>query len=383
MIFPKKGECEMKSLQVFIMFWLSLGILFAQDNMERKFDLGSGGKVSIDLNTGGSITITGWDQNQVNVIAAADYDIEEYDIEMRERSRGLSIDVNHTRSGRHSSDIKLILQVPRETNLELETMGGEIRIDNVAGEIEGETMGGDITLANLSGTIELTTMGGEIDVKNSHLDGELKTMGGDITFQDVSGDVNGTTMGGNIKYKGENRAPEGKSGKEVRISTMGGEIRVDEAPGGANVSTMGGDIWIGFAGKNVKAKTMGGDIDVREVDGGFKLSTMGGDITAKMIGDPDTGDRDIDVSSMGGDITVTLPAGLSMSFDVKLTYTKRSHSSHQIISDFPIKTEESEEWEYGDGSPRKHIFGSGEVAGGKYRIKIETINGDIIIKKGK
>jgi DUF4097 and DUF4098 domain-containing protein YvlB len=373
----------MKALQTIIFLFMASALLLAQNKIERKFEIGSGSDIDIDLHTGGSIIVIGWDKELVELFADVDDDIEDYRIDFREHSSGLSIDVGYSGHGRHSGDVEITIRVPKKSNLELETVGGDISIDNIEGKIGGETMGGEIELSNLKGKIELTTMGGEIDVKNSNLDGELKTMGGNITFENVSGDVKGTTMGGDVKYKGEGRDRDRDKNREVSISTMGGDIKVDDAPGGANVSTMGGEIRIGSAGKYVKAKTMGGDIEVKEVDGGFKLSTMGGDVTAKMIGNPDTGDRDIDISSMGGDINVTVPPGLSMRFDLKLTYTKRSSGSYQIISDFPVKIEESEDWDYSNGSPRKIIYGSGEVAGGKYKVKIETINGNIVIRKGQ
>jgi DUF4097 and DUF4098 domain-containing protein YvlB len=373
----------MKKLSMIIILFIASGLLLAQDKIERKFDIDSNSDISIDLHTGGSITVVGWEKEQVEVTADVEDDAEDYRMDFNERSSGLSIDVSHLGRGRHSGDVQIVVQVPKKSNLELETTGGDISIDNIEGDIEGQTMGGDIELSNLRGNIEFTTMGGEIDVRNSNLDGELKTMGGDITFENVSGNVKGETMGGDVKYRGEGRAKNKDKNREVRISTMGGDIKVDDAPGGANVSTMGGEIRIGSAGKFVKATTMGGDVELKEVDGGFKLSTMGGDVTAKMIGDPNTGDRDIDISSMGGDINLTVPADLSMRFDLKLTYTKRSSGSYQIISDFPVKIEESEEWEYSDGSPRKYIYGSGDVAGGKFKVKIETINGNIVIKKGR
>ena len=372
----------MKALHITIFLFIAAGLLMAQEKIERKFEISSGSKVEIDLNTGGSINITGWEQELVQVTAEVEYDINDYRIDFKERSSRLSIDVSYAGRGRHSGDVEITVYVPRRTDLELETMGGDITIDNIEGEIDGETMGGELDLSNLKGKIELTTMGGDIDVRDSDLDGEVKTMGGDITFRDVSGDVEGSTMGGDVKYIGQGKRASQNTDREVRISTMGGEIKVDNAPAGANVSTMGGDIKIGSAGKYVKAKTMGGDIELKEVDGGFKVSTMGGDVTAKMIGNPDKGDRDIDISSMGGDITLTVPAGLSMNFDLKLTYTKRSSGSYKIISDFPVNTEETDDWDYSDGSPRKYIFGTGEVAGGKFQVKIETINGDIIIRKG-
>ena len=359
----------------------TFGFARADDKLERKFNLESGKKVSIDNNTGGSIEVTGWDQALLSVVITADRDISEYQIDFREKSSGVSVEIDSYRSGRGSHDVKIKVNLPRKSDLDLETMGGDLSITNVNGEIDGETMGGDINLADLSGTIDITTMGGDIDIRDSELDGKVSTMGGDITFNNVSGPVKGSTMGGDVKYKGKNQ-PVSKN-KEVKISTMGGDIEVHEAPSGAAVSTMGGDIHISSAGKYANASTMGGDIELGKVDGSIEASTMGGDITATMVGDPEKGERDVDLSSMGGDITLTVPAGLSMRFDIKLTFTKNSSRSYKIISDFPIKTEESKEWDYDAGTPRKYIFGSGNVKDGKNKIKIETINGNIYIKKGQ
>jgi DUF4097 and DUF4098 domain-containing protein YvlB len=370
----------------------ALSILFilchfslAQNDFTREFKTKPGMKLGIDLTTGGSIEIEGWDKNIVSVRAIVDdNDIEDYDIDIEERSSGIEINVSYGGYGRGRGGVDLEIFVPKKYDLEIETMGGEITIQNLEGEIEGETMGGEVELSGLKGKVELTTMGGDITVEDSDLDGEVKTMGGEVLFEDVVGDLKGSTMGGDVIYRNVKRRgklDEGK-GKEIRISTMGGEINVDFAPGGANVSTMGGDIQIRSAAIYVKAKTMGGDIDIDEIDGGAEASTMGGDVTVKMIGDPDKGDRDIDLSSMGGDIKLTLPAGLSIDFDITLTYTKRSRKDYKIISDFSIELEESEDWDYSEGSARKYIYGTGKISGGKNKIRIDTINGNIVIEKG-
>ncbi len=102
-----------------------------------------------------------------------------------------------------------------------------------------------------------------------------------------------------------------------------------------------------------------------------------------MVGDPNKGERHVNISSMGGDIDVTLPADLSIEFDVRLTYTKNSRKNYKIDSDFDINIEESKEWDYGRGTARKYIDGTGKVKGGKHLVRIETINGDIRIRKGR
>jgi len=372
----------MKKIFVLLLLFFMCHLLFAQQDVTREIKTQPGKRLEVDLNTGGSIEVNGWGKNLVSVKARVySNEIKDYDLRIKETSFGVEVDVTSTGRGRNRGGVDLEIYVPEKYDLTLETMGGEIIISDVEGKIEGETMGGEIELRSLKGEVELTTMGGDITVEDSDLDGEVKTMGGEVVFKDVIGDLKGSTMGGDVVYINIKKRGKIDERKEIRISTMGGEISVDSAPSGANVSTMGGDIRIRAATKYVKAKTMGGDINIDEIDGAAQASTMGGDIEVTMIGDPAKGNRDVDLSSMGGDITLTLPDGLSIDFDITLTYTKRARA-YKIISDFPIKLEESEDWDYSEGSARKYIYGTGKIAGGKNRIKIDTINGDITIKKG-
>ncbi len=373
----------MKKICVFSLLLILPLILIAQNNVKRTFETTPGKRLEVDLTTGGSIEIKGWDKNEVSIAADLRGDEEDYNLEFKERSWGISVEISF--EGRRSSNggVSIEVQVPKNYNLELETMGGEINIDGVEGEFSGETMGGEIRLSNLKGTANLTTMGGEIEVSDSELDGQVKTMGGEITLNDVIGDLNASTMGGEVTYRNKKKQDNRKNAKELTISTMGGEINVDDAPGGANVSTMGGEIRIRRARKYVKAKTMGGEIKIDEIDGGVKATTMGGEIRVNMVGNPDEYDRDVVLSSMGGDIELTVPEGLSMDFDIKLTITRRSSDKYKIISDFPINIEESDDWDRSEGSARRYIYGTGKVKDGKNRIRIDTINGDIIIKKGR
>jgi DUF4097 and DUF4098 domain-containing protein YvlB len=189
-------------------------------------------------------------------------------------------------------------------------------------------------------------------------------------------------MGGNVVYRRVTNKKGESSGDEVRIKTMGGDINVDEALDGADVHTMGGAIRIKSARKHVKALTMGGEIDIRELDGSVNATTMGGDIEVTMVGDPNVGDRAVSLKSYGGDITLVVPDGLSMDLDVTLTFTKNHEGDYRIESDFPIERKTTREWEYGHGDPRRFIYGTGTVKGGKHHVVIETINGNVFLKKG-
>jgi hypothetical protein len=356
----------------------SLGI---GKEFDKEIEVEPGKKLSVNIKTGGSIEIHGWEKHIARItVEGKIYDSDVIDLQKDED--GIRVEIDNG-SGYDGGSIEFVADVPNKFDLDLQTMGGSIEISSVEGTINGQTMGGSLRLDNLKGEIKMTTMGGEISLQNAELNGTLKTMGGAVNFFNVVGNIEGITMGGSVTHKNVRRkaGETPGSGGEVKISTMGGEIYVDDAPMGADVHTMGGEITVKNANIFVKAKTMGGEITIENADGWIDATTMGGDVTAVMTGDPSKGKRDVYISSKGGDIDLTLPKGISADFDIRLTYTKNSNRNYDIKSDFDINVEEPDKWDYGKGSPRKIIYGKGEINGGKNRIKVETVNGDIRIRK--
>ena len=357
--------------------------------IKKEFKVNPGGKVSIDLKTGADIQIKGWNKDLLSVVATMEDDKDSpIEFEFSQSGNNVEIRSDYTHRNKHNqSSAKLILQVPQKYNVGFTTMGGDVDINNVEGELEGKTMGGALLLAKLKGNLDLTTMGGEISLKDSEVDGYVKTMGGEVLVENVKGDVNASSMGGKVRQinvEGKNKS----IGKEVNISTMGGELELDKAPNGAKLKTMGGDINVNSVGKFLDAETMGGDIEVKEIDGWIKAKTMGGDVNVKMVGNPNEGKRDVSLQSMGGDITLAVPAGLSMDIEIEIAYAKERKAESddefnkvKIVSDFPVKEERTKEWDNSKGSPRKYVYGTGSINGGKNKIKIKTINGNVYLKK--
>ncbi|MFA4948642.1 MAG: DUF4097 family beta strand repeat-containing protein [Candidatus Krumholzibacteriia bacterium] len=388
--------------------------------IEKSFPVQMGGKLALDLDTGGDVEITGWDKPEIAVrIDIGGDDADRVNVEFDDGSSYLNIHSDCSKKRRVDVDLHFTIKVPKRCDVRIESSGGEVAIEGVEGRLSGKTMGGALELARVKGEIDLETMGGSVRVEDSEAEGRVRTMGGEVVIRNVKGNLRGstmggavtydnvtgrsassadeeemhiTTMGGDIKVADTDKKVRAKTmggdidvarAEEVSVTTMGGDINVDEAPAGAKVTTMGGDITILSAGKYVAAKTMGGDIRVDAIDGEIDATTMGGDIEVTMVGDPTKGERDVELSSMGGDVEITVPAGLSMSFDIEIEYTKKQHRRCKIECEFPLKIEESEKWEHNFlGQAHKHIFGTGEVAGGKHTVKIKTRNGNIIIKKG-
>lgn len=405
-------------IAIFIVIFASSQILSADDDkiIEREFEMKPGSKLELDIETGGDITVKGWDKDLIRVVVRLDDRYaDRFEIDFDESSKGLEIETEFSGRGSKSCDITMEIMVPGEFDIILDSMGGSVVIEDVTGEFKGKTMGGDIKLVMLKGEARLTTYGGDVTVEKSKLDGRVKTMGGDISITDVEGNIKGYSMGGDVKYHNVSSDEKGK-GEDVSITTMGGDIEVDysgknvkaktfggdvdvekveevyvmtfggdidvkDATKGAKVKTMGGDIRIHSAGIFAKASTMGGDIQIDAIDGWVEASTMGGDVAVIMVGDPGKGERRVKLKSMGGDIELTVPKGLSMKFDIELTITKGAKKEYTITSDFDLNIEKSDKWVRKWGQKRKYIYGTGEVGGGEHLIKLRTTNGNITIRE--
>ncbi len=374
-------------IRILLSIVFCIGGVFAAD-LHKEIKVASGKTLQVNLNTGGDITIAGWDKDVVSVdVYFKGRDDEKCKVDIDETTSGVSISSRYEgRRRNHSTSLRFEVSVPKKFNLELDSKGGDFVISNVEGDLAGTTMGGALELTQLKGKVNFHTMGGKVTLTKSDVDGEVKTNGGKVLLEDVTGNVNGHSMGGAIIYRNVTDRSGSSTGSVVKISTMGGEINVSDAPHGADVSTMGGDVRIHSATNFAKAKTMGGDITIDKVDGWVRAETMGGDVDVTMIGNPSEGKRDVTISSKGGDITLTVPAGLSMDVDITLAYTKNSwydSKANTIESDFDLKQERTKEWDYSAGTPRKYIYGTGAINGGKHKIRIETINGSVYLKKGK
>ncbi len=354
------------------------------------FDVAPGDRLEVALKTGGSIQIRGGDASRVTVKATVGgADAAKIRVAAEKTSFGVRVGSEYTQRLRHSSgSADLEITVPSRFDVTLDTMGGDIRIAGVSGRLSGESMGGALELRHLGGTLALKTMGGAIEVTDSDVDGHVETMGGNVTMRRVRGGLKGKTMGGQVKIEdapaeaggtgGEFVASAKGSPSEVDLETMGGDIDVADAPLGAHVQTMGGNVHVGSAAKFVRASTMGGKIRVDRVDGDLKATTMGGDVVAHVVG----AGGDVDVESKGGDLDIWLPDGFAATFDVEIAYTRESRRSYQIKSDFPLAQTRTDDWDYGHGSPRKYIRGTGTSGAGTHHVVLHTIDGDIVIHRG-
>jgi DUF4097 and DUF4098 domain-containing protein YvlB len=174
----------------------------ALQQLDKDFNIPAGKKLDLQIQTGGSVNITGWDKDVVSIrLTVGGRDWQDCRFEAKETPSTLQIISRYqgTRNS-YSTSLHFEIKVPKRFDVEIESGGGEIRITDVAGDINGKTMGGNLELNNVGGELNLTTMGGDINLNSSQVNGEVETMGGEVLIQNVTGNIHGSTMGGEVKY---------------------------------------------------------------------------------------------------------------------------------------------------------------------------------------
>lgn len=363
-----------------------------RDEVSGAYSFTPGSLLELDLVDGGSAEIVGWEKDQAEVVYSDRYgEVDDFDISVREIDGGLAIRAEMKPRRRKSNALSFEIRVPVRVNVKLHSAGGGFEFENLDGTFEGTTGGGGFVLQDVDGDVHLRTGGGPIRVEDCELDGKITTGGGEVLIENVVGNLSASSGGGNVRYanvrdrNGQLRGPDrhrtdGATGETVLIDSAGGDIEIDAAPAGARLQTGGGAIHVRQASRFVFAKTGGGEIDVQVDDGWVEATTGAGDIHVEVESGLGDGGEGIDLFSGHGDITVDLPEGLSMDVDLEIQYTRSMRKRLEITSDLQLDRDESDEWDYDHGSPRKYIWGHATIGGGRHRVKISTVNGDIEVR---
>jgi DUF4097 and DUF4098 domain-containing protein YvlB len=377
------------ALLLALLAFLALPFAAIADRIDKQIPVTPGQRFDVDLRTGGSLTIHGSDDNTAVVtVEREDRDAGQTEVVVEATSGGgLRLATSFTGSRKtYSANLRIDVRLPRRFNVQLRSAGGTVHLDGLEGEFKGLTNGGKLELTNLRGAADLKTLGGDINVASSNLSGKVSTNGGNVVLDGVEGGLQGHSLGGYVTNHGVRGAKEpiARTASDPAVMTsMGGNLEVEEAPNGAELKTMGGNVRVGRADKFVKAHTMGGDIVIESVDGTVDAVTLGGNVTVTVAGTGAAGSHAVHLSSNAGELRLAVPADLAMDIDVQLFYTRDSKRHYRVHSDFPLKIEESVEWDASHGSPRKLIHATGRQGAASQRIELSTINGDVYITRAK
>lgn len=203
--------------------------------------------------------------------------LDHYVLNAKATPAGVEITGNLPPQSAHLSGAQIWVQfeiaVPRNYSVEVKTEAGDIETGDIGGIATLTTQGGNIRAGRIG-----IGIGNMRNAAPDHLVARLETEGGHIQVQDVAGDLRAFTAGGHINA--------GNIAGDASLRSGGGHIRAGQIGGRADLQTDGGNITVVQAGSLVSVRTGGGQIDFGEVRGSVRAQTGGGGIRIMYVSGP-------------------------------------------------------------------------------------------------
>lgn len=270
---------------------LTVSAFAAEDVIKKGFSVSDGGTLRLDGANGKIRVVTGGTGVAVEITRKADGRraeriMRDHKITFDQQGNDVIIesDIDNDNSWFSWDDdyeVQWNIRVPDRYNVEVETSGGSIEVDDIDGTVDARTSGGGIKTGRISREGTLKTSGGSISVAGGGARLVAHTSGGGITIGDTTGPVEAKTSGGSITLA--------RTGGDVVARTSGGGITIEDALGKVDAHTSGGTI----------RATMS-----RQPNADSSLKTSGGSVIVSLA--PSIA-VDLDAQSSGGGVSADIP----------------------------------------------------------------------------
>jgi DUF4097 and DUF4098 domain-containing protein YvlB len=249
--------------------WLAAAILAAvaapaaaQQNINKRATVEPDATVEVS-NVQGTVNITAWDKNEVELVAVLESAKDELEFEATPRKVRIEVERPTGRGGRDQEDANLTLRVPRGARLEVDTVSANIAVvgvhgpqtlESVSGEVRTQAFDAPVSAAAVSGDVTIIGMGGKAAISTGNVSGTSTVTGarGEYEGEAVSGEIRATVA----------------AATDVDISTVSGEVtlNVELAPAGEiEMETVSGELNLNLkppVNADFDLESFSGDIDV-------------------------------------------------------------------------------------------------------------------------
>jgi hypothetical protein len=227
-------------------------------------DVTPGGKLTIQTDVG-SIYIKTHNQPTIELSVSVDGDnAEDFSFEHKVSDGDVTVigEIDSSHRWVRNLRVKFELTVPKQYNVDIDTSGGSLSIEDIIGNVEARTSGGSINVGSITGEVRLNTSGGSINTETVSGNLDAHTSGGSINVtidKQLTEDAKLTTSGGSITaYLMEDIQIE------LNASTSGGRVKSDfEVNGRVKKQSIKGDINGG--GPKLTLKTSGGSVRIKTI----------------------------------------------------------------------------------------------------------------------
>ena len=230
------------------------------EEVDKRLDAASDGVVSIS-NIAGSVEVTGWSRNEVEVTGTLGKSVEELIFERDGDEIEITVRAPKRHGHGHGISSDLVINVPENSSIEVVGVSADIDIQNVFGEQRLQSVSGDIECEIYAADIEVETVSGDVEVQGDNKSGhaELSSVSGDVEAENIAGEVAAGSVSGDVILVNS-------SFDRVRLETVNGDVIFD-----SELSDDG----------SFSLETINGDLDIKfndSISARFDIETFNGDI---------------------------------------------------------------------------------------------------------
>lgn len=276
--------------------------LCAKSNVDETRALSENGSVYVD-NVAGSVTVTGWDKNEVSVKGTYGSGVDRVDISGN--SNTLNIRVKLRIGPFLNGHCDLEIMVPYKASIDINTVSARITVADAKGEAFVKSVSGEIRISGEFENLEVKSTSGDIEVKGSGKEFTVSCISGEIGVSGDFPDIRAKTVSGDITLEGETITNGDFDSTSGRISLACDPVAKAEV----NAETTSGSIEL-ITKKNLSAKirleSFSGRLRIvgidynSEADEDDNLIEIG-KLIRMTIG---TGESKIELQSLSGSITL-------------------------------------------------------------------------------
>ena len=156
-----------------------------------------GGAVEIS-NVAGTVRVTGWDRNEVEVTGELGEGTERLDFAVIDKVTRVKV-ILPNRSN-NVEDTDLVVRIPTASRLAVTTVSADIEVQDVTGAQRLQTVSADIRTEAAAEDVECKSVSGDVAVNGSGKKAlvTITTVSGDAMALKVAGEVNANTVSGNL-----------------------------------------------------------------------------------------------------------------------------------------------------------------------------------------
>jgi DUF4097 and DUF4098 domain-containing protein YvlB len=285
---------------------LAVGVLLfvapmaqADSPIDKRAPADPKGQVEIS-NTAGTVTVTGWDRNEVEVTGTLGDGSERLDFVTTDKLTRIQVVLPG--KAWHVKDSDLIVKVPAGSSLSVNTVSADIAVKGISGAQRLQSVSANVVTQAAADDVEIKTVSGDLTVTGSDQKGLLTvtTVSGNATVTHVAGEVNGSTVSGDFRLglgavdRSRLRTTSGDlslaaylaGDGRLDVETISGDVRIDLAKPlnvEFDVSSFSGDIRNCFGPKPARTDEYGPGKELRFTEGKglarVRVKALSGDVS--------------------------------------------------------------------------------------------------------